>query len=241
MRNSFTFGGRSSKDFYLHVEKFPALKASARRRKGFYVPGRNGMLYHDENAFENHPQPYEVYFHSDIPAPQQAHKINSWLLHSGAYQKLQDTYDPLHYRMATFAGPLDVENTLNRYGRCVIEFDCAPQYYLVSGDYPVIYKESGSIWNPTLFPALPMVTVYGSGAGSVSFGSIEVQIHSIPDHLILDCERQNAYRKNKDGSVENCNGLIYAPEFPVIEAGNSIVQISGDIDRIEIIPRWWEL
>lgn len=225
----------------MRIEKYPTIKAPARRRKGVSVPGRNGVLYQQEDAFDNYIQPYECYFHSSLSAAQQAHAVKAWLLHSGAYQKLEDSYDPAHYRMATFAGPMDIENTFNKYGRCVINFDCAPQDFLVSGDFPVLYETPGEIFNPTLFPACPLVTVYGTGAGTVTLGEVTVQILSITDQLILDCDPQQAYRQTAEGELEYCNGEIYAPQFPQLQPGSNPVQFTGDITKIEIIPRWWEL
>lgn len=241
MRNKFTFGGRSTEEFSMRIEKFPAIKAPARRRKAISVPGRSGALYQQEDAFDNYTQPYECYFHSSLSAVQQAHAVKAWLLRSGTYQKLEDTYDPTHYRMATFAGPMDIENTFNKYGRCVINFDCAPQSFLVSGDFPCLYETPGAIFNPTAFPASPLVTVYGTGGGTVTLGQITVQILSITDQLILDCDLQHAYRQSDDGVVENCNGFIYAPRFPQLQPGDNSVEFTGDISKIEIIPRWWEL
>ena len=225
----------------MRIEKYPKIVSPARRRKAVVVAGRNGALHYQENAFDNYTQPYECYFHSALSAAEQAHKIKAWLLHDGGYQKLQDTYDPAHYRLATFASSMSIENVFNKYGRCVINFDCAPQAFLVSGDHPVYYETSGGIYNPTLFPASPLVTVYGTGAGTVTLGQTTVVIHTMADQLILDCDLQNAYRQIADGIVENCNGTIYAPQFPVLQPGENAVEFTGDITRLEIIPRWWEL
>lgn len=241
MRNKFTFGGRSTDEFSMRIEKYPKIKGPARRRKTVIVPGRNGALHYQEDAFDNYIQPYECYFHSSLTASEQAHRVKAWLLHSGGYQKLEDTYDPSHYRMATFASSMDIENVFNKFGRCVINFDCAPQAFLVSGDNPVYYESPGSIYNPTLFPASPLVTVYGTGGGTVTLGKHTVLIHEMADQLILDCDLQHAYRRSEDGLVENCNGCIHAIPFPVLQPGENPVEFTGSITGIEIIPRWWEL
>ena len=52
----------------------------------------------------------------------------------------------------------------------------------------------------------------------------------------LDSDTQNAY--NDDG---NQNGSINAPTFPALSDGETPISFSGGIDRVEIIPRWWEL
>ena len=241
VRGKFIFGGRSTEEFALRVEKFPAMISPARRRQTKPIAGRNGNLHYQENAFDNYIQPYQCYFHGLQPAPIHAHAVKAWLSNSGAYQRLQDSYDPEHYRLATFAGPLDIENIFNKFGRCVINFDCDPRSFLISGDTACAFDTPSALWNPTLFDALPTVTVYGSGAGTVTVGAVTVKIHEITDQLILDCENQNACRQVGDGAPENKNLCIYAPVFPVLQPGENPISFTGDITKIEITPRWWEL
>lgn len=241
MESKFCFGDRSTADYHMRIERFPGQPGAVRRRQTFIVPGRNGALHATEDAFDNFAKSYQCYFHGDFPTPAQTHAIKSWLQCSGAYQKLQDTYDPDHYWLATFAGPLDVENVLNKYGRCVVTFDCAPQAWLVSGDQICTYSVAGAIYNPTAFTAKPMITIYGTGAGTVTVGTETVKINSILDQIILDCDAQNAYRQVGDGAPENYNGNIYAPSFPELRPGENSVSFTGDITKVEIIPRWWEL
>ncbi|MBQ8579349.1 MAG: hypothetical protein IJ448_01490 [Oscillospiraceae bacterium] len=241
MRDGFTFGAKSTKDFSMHAEKYPAIGGPQRKRTTVSVAGRNGDLHYTENAFQNYAQSYDCYFHGEQSAPEMAHAVKAWLLGSGAYQRLEDPYDPDHFRLATFAGPLDIENQFNRYGRCVVNFDCAPQAFLKSGEFPESFTAAGELLNPTAFTALPLITLYGTGAGTLTVGGVTVTIHEIEDEMILDCEMQNAYRQTDDNAVENMNSCIYAPEFPALAPGSNIISWTGDITGVKIIPRWWEL
>lgn len=241
MSNGFTFGEKSTKDFGMHVEKFPALNSAMRKYTAVSVPGRSGTLHMDEGAFENYQQSYECYFHGDKPAPEAAHAIKAWLLSGEGYRKLQDVYDPEHYRMAYFAGPLDVDNRLNRYGKCVVNFDCAPQAYLVIGDEVSEFTAAGVITNPTAFDAEPIIHVYGSGSGSVSVNGTTVQILEITDVITLDCQMQNAYRQLGDSAAENKNSVVSASVFPKLSPGDNGISFDGGITKVEIIPRWWEV
>jgi phage-related protein len=241
MESFFTFAGKRSIDYSLHIEKFPVIKTAARKRTTISVAGRNGDLHIDEGAFENYTQPYECYFHGTNPAPELAHAIKAWLCASGASMRLEDTYDPQYFRMATFAGPMDVANILNQYGRCTINFDCSPQSFLKSGEQKLSFAEPSALWNPTGFPANPLIIVYGSGAGTVTVGKQTVTIKEIADQIILDCDLQHAYRQLGEATPENKNRCISAPLFPVLTAGENPVQWTGDIERLEIIPRWWTL
>lgn len=241
MQNGFKFGDKTTADFSMHVEKFPAQIGAQRKHNTVSVPGRNGDLHFLENAFTNYTQVYECYFHGELSTPEQAHAVKAWLLGDGSYRRLEDIYDPQHFRLASFRGPLDIENILNKYGRCTVCFDCAPQAFLKSGEYAVSFSTAGVLHNPTAYTALPMITVYGNAAGTLTIGANTVTIKSIADPLILDCDTQNAYSQPGDGAPQNQNGNILAIPFPSLSPGDNVISFTGGITRIEIIPRWWEL
>lgn len=242
MRSSFEFAGRSSLEFYLTVEKLPIISVPAKKYKTVSVAGRNGDLHIEEHAFQNYTQPYECWFRRpDLPASKVAHELKSWLMGSSGAQILQDTYDPECFRRATYVGGMDIERLLNRYGRCTIQFDCAPQFFLKSGEFQVNFENAGTLQNPTAFTALPLIRVYGTGAGILNIGDTTVQILSLEETLVLDCEMQNAYTESAAGVAVNKNTSIYAPEFPTLMPGSNEISWGGNIERVEIIPRWWQL
>ena len=81
---------------------------------------------------------------------------------------------------------------------------------------------------------MPLIRVSGTGAGNLYIGKYTVVIKSIDDYVMLDSDTQNAYK----GTI-NKNSTISAPEFPVLEPGESGINWSGGITSVEIIPRWW--
>lgn len=241
MANSFTFGDKSTLDFSVQIERYPAQQTSARKLKTYSIPGRNGDLHAFEGAWENHVQPYSIYFHGTDPAPETAHAIKAWLMRGSGYQRLEDTYDPKYYRKAIFKGPMDIENILNKYGRCIVSFDCAPQYFLVEGEKTIHFSAPGTLHNSTSFGAMPIITVYGTAAGTVTVGGVTVEIKAISDPIILDCETMQAYSQPGEGAPVNQNGNIYALAFPILAPGDNSISFSDGITAVEIVPRWWTL
>lgn len=240
MDNGFQFGERCTRDFDMYVQHRPRQKIPARRGKTFQIPGRCGLLYQMEDAWENYVQPYDCYFHGSKPMPQQAHAIKAWLCGDSHPRKLRDAYDPEYYHWATILNGADIDNVLNRYGRVTLKFDCDPRAFLVTGDVPVAFEAHGVIHNAMEFAARPLITVRGSGNGNVYVGDTTVKISQITDHIVLDCERMDAYRY-VDGAAQNANGSIYAPVFPELKPGENIIRWDGGITALEIIPRWWTL
>lgn len=241
IENGFYFAGKHTGEFSMYAEYYPAQKTPARKHQTVSVPGRSGDLHFAEDAFENFIQPYECYFHGKLPTPEQSHAVKAWLSAAPGYHRLEDAYDPKHFHLASFWGPMDIENTLNEFGRCVVNFDCMPQAYLISGEQKLSYEAPGAIDNPTLFTALPIITVYGTGPGTVTIGSCTVEIKKITQPIILDCDTQNAYSQPGEGAPEPQNSNIKAIPFPALEPGSNPIAFDGGITKLEIVPRWWEI
>lgn len=157
------------------------------------------------------------------------------------YVRLENSFHPSVYRMARIAKHVSVESLVEKAGKFTINFDCMPQRWLVSGEIPVTFTVAGTLFNPTEFPAKPLVIVNGSGPGNVTVGTATVQIKALGDQIILDCEMLNAYRKPGEGAAENKNSSVYAPVFPELTPGMNAVSFDGDIESVTVIPRWWTL
>lgn len=232
MRHYLYFAGRDSREFGIYISGSGTFNAPERDIEFVSVPGRSGDLTIDNGRFLNVTGTYPAFIHQNFT--ENAMKARLWLQSLTGYQRLEDTYHPDYYRMAVYRGPLDFETRALNYGADFdLSFECKPQRYLKSGEYPVQLSAPGALYNPWM-PSLPLITVYGSGAGVLSVGGYTVTIHDMTDSLTLDSETGNAYK-----GLSNENGNIYAPEFPVLQPGRNVVGWSGGITRIEITPRWW--
>lgn len=239
MVDGIIFNGRGAGEFGVVVEHCPAQNAPKRKLKELSIPGRNGTLHYDEGAWENVKVKYEVYFRGNRPTAEHAHGVKQWLMAPKGYCRLEDKYDPSHFRLASFAGPLNIENLLNLYGRCDISFNCDPRCFLKDGEEPVSFESPGSLYNQTGFDATPLIYVYGNGAGEVSIGGVNIKILQMTASLALDCESMNAYAPGDASDSRNAD--IYAPEFPVLKPGRNVITWGGGVTAVKVIPRWWEL
>nr|DAW55807.1 MAG TPA: distal tail protein [Caudoviricetes sp.] len=231
------WAGKSSDDVKVVVEKYPQKTIPQRKVSAITVPGRNGDLLQDEGAYSNYTQQYDVYLSAERQKlPKIAHAAAEWLCRPSGYNRLEDDYDHDVFKMAYFSGPVDIENIFNRFGRATLNFVCKPQSFLKSGFFPLSFLSPGTIHNITVFPALPLITLYGSGPASLQIGAYSVAISSIDEYLTLDCDTQNAYK-----DTQNKNATISADEFPTLKAGDNSIGWNGQITRIEIVPRWWTL
>lgn len=234
-----TWDGITSDSLNCIVERYPIYTVPRRKQSAISVPGRNGDLLLQQQAYSNYIQAYDVYLsgpRNGSKMPEVAQAVAAWL-NVGGYRKLVDDYTPGSYRMAFFQGPLELENTLNLYGRATIEFNCKPQRFLNGGDAAqTISTSGGTITNPTAFNAKPLITVYGSGEAMLQVGEYVCTLSSIDESITLDSDTENAY-----SGATNLNNTVTIPEFPELVPGANIVTWTGGITSVEIIPRWWTL
>lgn len=233
---SFTFGGKNCRSCGVVCSGSGTFGAPERDVTMVEVPGRNGALVIDNGRWKNIQVTYPCSIARDFAANMAA--LRAWLLSQRGYQRLEDSYDTAHYRMGQFRAELSPEVTTGCRGATFdVVFDCKPQRWLVSGETAVTATNGGELVNPTPFDALPLITVTGSGAGSLTVGGVTVEILSMPEStLTIDCETQNAY-----SSAGNRNSVINAPEFPVLAAGSTAISWEGSIISVSVVPRWWTL
>ena len=163
MRSTIYFNGKSSADFGLIVEYYPESVHAARRGELIPIPGRNGVIIREDGAYDTYQQTYQIWFRNTLNRDtfQTARDVAEWLLAASGFCRLEDTYEPEHFRLARFVGPLNIETVLRDHGRATLEFDVQPQRYLKSGETPIRFKQETSdpfvINNPTQFEARPLL------------------------------------------------------------------------------------
>ena len=265
-----TFNGKSSSSFGIIVERYPSPNRPARRGTVLQIPGRNGNLVIEDGTYENVTLKFDVYLSAE-PANlyDRAAAVADWLLVSSGYQRLMTEYEPDIFRLARFAGPLDIEAILNIHGRATLEFDCYPQRFDALGhvysDYGSLSSGSATITNTGIMIAKPMIKVTGKGnvvldfASAASGNTTEVDFAfstSKTETIILDCDLHDAYYE--DGS--NANAAVsfldaeasipesadyFYPTFPELTPGINTVSLSalssGTLSGLKIMPRWWSL
>lgn len=230
------WNGTSSDDLHLYVEKYPDQLKPAKKINIVSVPGRNGDLIFEEDAYENVIQSYDVYISAETPKlPAAAKAVASWLYAPKGYARLQDDYDTDTFRLAHYSGQTNIENVFNRFGRATLEFNCKPQRFLTSGELITTLTSAGNIVNPTAFESLPLIKITGDGRINLNIGGQVIIIDIDDEDITLDSETQNAYK----GTV-NLNNKV-AGAYPKLVGGTNAISWEGDVTKIEITPRWWTL
>ena len=236
----FWYAGKCSSDFEMIATGFKTFNAPEKDVERVTVLGVNGDYTIDNHRYRNVQIGYDVFICHNFC--ENVSGAKNWLLSHTGYSRLEDGYNPGHFRMARFTGPLDFDvQLLARVGQATIEFDCMPQRFLISGEKKTKYNAPGTIYNSTAFDALPIIAINGSGAGSVIIGNDTIEILNMTDQIIIDCQTMDAYSQPAEGAVISQNRNIKCTRFPKLTPGDNSIKFNGGVTSIDIIPRWWEL
>lgn len=232
----FWLDGERSDNFGLRLQEPIKFGASKPKYDTAAVPGRNGTLYQFEGSYENITGTARCFALQKDIVQNALYAVAKWCMFQPGYYRLETVEEPEIYRMAVVLTGPETEIRMQALAPFTLDFDCKPQRWLKEGEQTVALTQSGTVlYNPGM-DALPLITVYGTGAGTISAGGRTVQIKSLDGSLTLDSELQDAYK----GTI-NKNSTISAPEFPALPPGESAVTWTGGIQRVEIVPRWWML
>lgn len=199
------------------------------------IPGRNGDLIWETGSYENRSGSASCFcLQKDVEKA--ISSAGRFLMGKKGYRRLETSDDPDHYWLARVENSPQIAMRLRTLAPFEISFDCKPQRFVKSGENAIVFQQNGSLFNQYGQIALPFITLYGQGAGTLTIGDCVVDVKALDGTLYLDSDTQNAYN---DSGNQNLN--INAPVFPVLGDGEIPVAFSGGIERVEIIPRWWEL
>lgn len=221
---TFTLDGESSSDYGVYLTGEGVFNAPERSVEMVEIPGRNGSFALDKGKFENISVTYRVGMFDDDEEnfADKVSAFRNWICSKVGYVRLSDDYNPSEYRMAVYSGGLEVDHDFLIAGEAEITFNCKPQRWLTSGETEESVADGGTLDNPTLFEASPLLAV--KGYGSIDIGGQEISVENVPYGLIvigkqyhfttgtfprtLDVSNVN----NGDSIIVNCTyEAVYAP------------------------------
>lgn len=233
----FLFDGKNSLDYSIRMLRPMEFSAPVPRIEKEPVPARNGEVLRYDQSYENVTASANCYVLSwDIPTA--LARANEFLLENKGYLRLETSLEPDYFRLAAVTQGVLTQQTAQRYAPFQIQFTCKPQKFLKLGEEAVSLSTPGSIHNPTPYTAAPLITVYGTGEGSVTVGARTVAFTAIDDEITIDCESGESYHVSPDDPRDSVTtGYI----FPALDPGENNVSWSGGITKVKVIPRWFVL
>lgn len=217
----FIFKNIDSRDFNIIVNKLPPNQTVDDEVEYVEVPGRDGHLTITKDRKPSLEKEVVISIRpgSDIA------NIKKWLSSSG---KLILSNDPEVFYIARIQTIRELEE-VSKFGSVSLNFMCQPYGYLFSGQNVLeIVNQNTIIYNQDE-QSEPYIKIYGTGA-------VELNINS--DKIILDIDE---YVEIDSELMESWKGTVNKPfigKFPTFASGENIISWTGNISKIEVIPRW---
>ena len=236
----FTYNGRSSEEFGLHIEKKDVFSAPEYDADFTSIPGRSGDLIVSNHRFANIKVAYTVFLKrrtiaelSDV-----LRAVKGWLYtEPDRYHEITDSYDTEHLRYGVISGSLDIEEQFNKLGSFRVTFNCKPFKYSLDGLQEIFAENGGSLFNPEAFTAKPIITLKGSGDFSLTLQNSGYNktwnFKDITDGVVCDSEHMNFYY-----GTTLLNDKAAGDGFPELPPGETVLTVSGGVSEIKVTPRW---
>lgn len=236
-RGLIVYGGEASADYGMVIAEAPTFEKATRKATVYNVPGRNGSIIFQQDAFNDVGRSYKVWLAPD-EGEDLADKVSAfsaWLISCTGYQRLEDSFEPDVYRLAYYNGGNDVSNELTQYGETMLTFTCRPERFLKDGETPQAVTNGSKLYNPTRFSSKPLIHIEGSGSVTITFGGATMSA-TLTDYINIDCDAMNAYRL----AAENMNDKI-SGTFPKLAPGVNTIAITGSVTKCVITPRYFTI
>lgn len=245
--SDFIFDGVSAESMGLRIARYPDINKPRTRLTSVTVPGRNGTLHLGDGSHEDIVIRYECWWknrNANYTTGRTAHEVAQWLYAAPVGARLEDTYDSAVFRTATFQGPMNIENILERFGRVTLEFQCRPEAWLKSAETALTFTKSGGFLNnPTPFATRPLIHVVGAISGGLRIGDnmLTLIFPGMEAHDIwIDCEEQEAWEV-VDGVEVSTNSYIAGADYITIQPGRNDVSFPNSFELVEIWTRAYTL
>ena len=213
---SFTYNGVNCESFGMYVEEYPSRPFPQRKQTVYSVPGRTGNLIVDEDAYTNVVQEYKVFVKGTQGHTFQENLtlIANWLLTVVGYEVLRDSYSSNIYRNARITNAVEFLNSLNKFGKGTIQFDCDPRRYPYprqSNEIACVSGETKSYTYASGTGLLPAYTTIRLEATTPMSGTQHYKIHA--PYFDLEVNQTQNYSEiifinfQNESVIDNTNSL----------------------------------
>ena len=226
------FKGIRSSDMGLRVAKLPDVPIAGERGKAVEIPGRDGSLWLPDDSFEAVTMKAEL----ELTPGADLNAVANWLTGSG--ELVLSDMSEYGFR-ARVAKGFDIARGAFAAGKrkLSVSFICAPFRYQAGSPAMEPITAAGLFAGDGNWPALPAITVYGSGDINLMVNDVSVLMTGVDGHITLDCEAMMAFR---DGVNASPKVTLMSDDdlWPRLDPASNRISWSGSVTRVIIEPRW---
>ncbi|MVX62235.1 phage tail protein [Clostridium chromiireducens] len=226
----------SNKDYNLYLEEVPNFPVANAQYETIDIPGRDGSV----NIFDKYPDlviPIKFVFISGRDFLTRKNSITQWLNSKANFPLYYSEDKSMFYNVKKIALS-DFTTEGNKIRRVAANFTIESYMYLNEGNEIREINSPTKIYNGrATHISLPYLKIYGSGDINLNINNRVTQFKNISDFIEIDSKKPNCYKTIND-IITNSNDSMFSSIFPYLDPGENEISWSGNLSKIEIIPRW---
>lgn len=251
--------GVSTDEIGIVLQDVPKLSAPVPRIEAVKIAGRNGDLHFWDGSYNNRTLRMLCYVYRDEFVKDAFGIIQKWAFPKNGVVQIDMDDDPTHYMVGVLENGAEVAARIDKLAPFELRFSVSPQRFLKNGQIPISFDLSAiegsaeqrtfELFNPTSYDANPILRFSvkngkeGDGYLVINKGQgIFLRMRS-GTSTNFEIDTQN---NSISSDVENDVVLDYISEdsnvFSLV-CGQNTVSLTGpdNVEKFEIVPRWWEL
>jgi len=227
----------SNKMYGLYLENIPTFPSLNAKYEVTDLAGRDGSL----NIFDKYPD-LEIKIDFILICSRKEilnkkSRIIAWL-NSSSNKELYYSEDSSVFYNVKKIDITDFKPEGSKIWKFSATFIIEPFLYLIEGKEVIEIAKAISIYNgKSTYNSKPYIKIYGNGDINITINNRTTVFKGINEFIEIDSKEMNCYKK-VDGIISNYNNLMYSYNFPYLDAGENNISWSGNVSKIEIIPRW---
>lgn len=230
---SFNFGGKNSyDDFGILISERPTLLSPKRRINIINIPGRDSNLRFDEKTYEDITITVECSVKDNSSLANKIDNIKAWFFTAGESDLIFSFQDDKKY-IAQVVNAIDFKQTYKIFSEFPIIFNCRPFKYAVENNIVTINTSGTVTTNPGTIESDPIISIYGSGDIVFKINGQQISLKGISEKIIINSVIQDCY----DDAGNNLNEKMIG-EFLKLKPGENVIEWSGNVTKVELLPNW---
>lgn len=230
MYQDIEFNGMRGSSLQIYAKEFPDIPAPKKRREGTRIPGRDGILYCDEETYEeatisvtfNYIGKYEKWM-------ERWRMVQKWMAAQNAMLSFSD--DPSCFYKIAYVTLGENARKSRRIGEFNVLFTTPDAISYLKEGLQELYVEDVK-WNP-YGTSKPIYKIEGEGRCELVING-SVMSAEVGQNLIIDTDRMISYRV--DGILKSTSVIGDYEKLYLVEGENSIEITKGF--ALKVIPNW---
>lgn len=231
IREHLIFNGINSKDINIVVLEGPPTEINIEEYEEIEVEGRNGKLTINKGTYPNLKKKFTVSISSDNSSDIYTIQdtITDWLFNVTDNRLIYDNQNRCY--LVTKILLSEIGTNFEDLGDFDIEFICEPFKYDINESHITLINNSNIYYQGTV-PGECNIKIHASGNIQLTINNETVQINNVNEYVELDSKLFLCLNYDKTSKSIDMIG-----HFPLLTRGSNEISWTGNVTKVEILPR----